>query len=71
MVNGDPAQELASALGQRLPDEYLTFLDDLPSRPTLGEGFSPILDFDGRQWRPFDRRKLAEPVPGRSTSKLR
>jgi len=65
MVDGDIARELAAAVGQTLTAEYLTFLDGLPARPTLGDGYGPVLDFAGRQWRPFDRRQLAEPVPGR------
>ena len=65
MADSDGAQGLAATVGQTLPVAYLDFLDGLPSRPTLGEGLGPILDFDGQQWRPYDRRQLAEPVPGR------
>jgi hypothetical protein len=65
MTDGDIAQNLAVAVGHTLPAIYLTFLDRLPARPTLGEGYGPILDFGGRRWRPYDRRRLAESVPGR------
>ena len=54
--------ELAAAVGQTLPDAYFAFLDGLAARPTLGEGFGVILDFDGRHWRPHNRSELAETV---------
>lgn len=56
----DVAIELAAAIGQSLPDAYLAFLDGLAARPTLGDGFGVILDFDGRHWRPHSRDALAE-----------
>jgi hypothetical protein len=65
MADSDVAIQLAATVGQTLPIAYLDFLDSLPSRPTLGDGLGLILDFDGQQWRPYDRRQLAEPVPGR------
>lgn len=65
MATGDVAIDLAAAVGQSLPAAYLTFLDELPNRPTRGEGYSPILGFEDRKWRPYDRVKLAEPYPGR------
>lgn len=58
----DAASELAAAVGQTLPAAYLAFLDGLASRPTLGKGYGPILDFDGRHWRPHSREDLAEAV---------
>ena len=58
-------QELAAAVGQALPAEYLTFLDGLPARPTLGPGYDPTLDFGGRTWRPYTRERLAEVIPHR------
>ena len=65
MASGDVAVELATAVGQTLPEEYLAFLDGLAARPTQGEGFGPILDFGGRQWRPHSRVGLSETVPHR------
>lgn len=62
MPNSDVATELAAAVGQTLPATYTAFLDSLPLRPTLGEGYSPILAFAGRQWRPYSRQKLAATV---------
>jgi len=63
MASGDMATDLAAAVGQSLPPAYLTFLDGLSARPTLGEGYGPILDFGGREWRPHSRLRLAETVP--------
>ena len=34
----------------------------LATRPTLGAGYHPILDFHGRHWRPFGRAELAASV---------
>ena len=65
MPSSDVASELAASLGQTLPATYAAFLDGLPLRPTLGERYSPILDFVGRRWRPFDRKRLAESMPCR------
>jgi hypothetical protein len=63
----DVAIELAASVGQTLPAEYIVFLDEVPSRPTLDEGYGPILDFAEKQWRPFDRNQLAAPLPGRKS----
>lgn len=49
---------LAAAVGWTPPSEYVVFLDGLEDRPTI------LLDFGGRMWRPFDRRRLAETMPG-------
>jgi hypothetical protein len=65
MPNSDATTDLAAAVGQTLPAAYTAFLDGLLLRPTLGEGYSPILDFGGRQWRPYNRQRLAEMVPCR------
>lgn len=65
MAEGDVAVSLATAVGLTLPAEYLAFLDGLPARPTLGEGYGPILDYNGRHWRPHTRRRLGETVPHR------
>jgi len=62
MADSDIASKLASFVGQTLPVKYLLFLNQLPALPTLGEGYSPILDFNGRQWRPYDRKRMAELV---------
>ena len=58
----DIATELAAAVGPTLPATYAAFLDGIPLRPALGEGYSPILDFAGRRWRPYSREKLAATV---------
>src|SRR5262245_11701059 len=63
MAKSDVANELAAAVGQSLPASYDAFLDGLPLRPTLGDGYSPILDFGGRQGRPYNRPRLAESAP--------
>jgi hypothetical protein len=62
MPNSDVVTELAAAVGQTLPATYIAFLDNFPLRPTLGEEFSPILEFAGRQWRPYSREELAAAV---------
>ena len=65
MAEGDVAVTLASAVGQTLPAEYLAFLDGLLARPTPDDGDDLVLDFNGRQWRPHTRSRLAETVPHR------
>ena len=65
MATNDVAVDLATAVGQSLPPAYLAFLDGLSTRPTLGEGYGPILDFGGQQWRPHTRTRLADIVPHR------
>lgn len=60
MVVGDVAQELAAAVGQTLPAEYIAFLDGLPARREVHP--SSYLEFSGRAWDPHDRQRLAEPV---------
>lgn len=68
MTEGDIAAALAAGVGQSVPAAYIEFLDGLPTRPTLGDGYGPILDFGGRRWRPYDRARLAEVVRyGRGT----
>jgi hypothetical protein len=62
LIANDVAVELAAAVGQTLPTPYLVFLDQLPKRPTLGEGYGPILDFNGRCWRPHFREELSKSV---------
>lgn len=65
MAIDDFALSLASAVGQALPAEYLAFLDGLQARPTPDNGDDPVLDFNGRQWLPHNRSRLAETVPHR------
>ncbi len=62
MPSSDVEIELAAAVGQSVPAAYTAFLDSLILRPTLGEGYGPILDFGGRQWRPYNREELASTV---------
>lgn len=65
MAIDDLALSLAAAVGQTLPAEYLAFLDGLQARPTPDDGDDPVLDFNGRQWLPHNRSRLAETVPHR------
>jgi hypothetical protein len=65
MAVSDAAVDLAAAVGQKLPAEYLSFLDGVPARPTLGERYGPILDFGDHRWRPYTRTRLAEAIPHR------
>ena len=65
MAEADLAVTLAAAVGQTLPAEYLAFLDGLPARSVPDDDEGPVLDFDGRQWHPHDRSRLAETIPHR------
>ncbi len=65
MESSDVVVDLVAAVGQSLPSAYFAFLDGLPARPTVGEGYGPILDFGGQQWRPHTRAQLAETIPHR------
>lgn len=62
MDSRDVAVELADAVGQTLPAEYLAFLDRLSSGPGSDGQDAPLLRFDDRTWRPYDRKEMAEPV---------
>lgn len=65
MAEVDVAETLAAAVGQTLPTEYLVFLDRLAARPTTEDGEGPLLEYEGRTWRPHDRARLAETIPHR------
>jgi hypothetical protein len=72
MADSDVAQELAAGVGQVLPPVYIGFLDSLPSRPTPGKDYGPILEFRGRHWRPYTRAELSSHIQyNRGTSRPR
>lgn len=54
---------LAREVGVSLPPSYGPFLDGLPHRPRIFKSdAAPILSYQGRQWRPYTRERLREPV---------
>ena len=68
MAEGDVAPALAAAVGQTLPAAYLDFLDGLPSRPTLGEGYGPILRDAGLETTASDEALLVPQGPAGAES---
>jgi hypothetical protein len=57
MSTDDVARDLAAAVGQTLPAEYVAFLDGLSSHGEWAE-----FEFDGRGWAPYDRAQMIELV---------